>query len=307
VRYTPVPMRASPILLPILALPLVLLTGCLTMRPFSEVRREIPEERFVRVGGQLVHVEQTGTGEPLVLLHGFGASTYAWRKVAPGLAESFRVIAIDLNGFGYTQRPAARESYTPEGQVEMVLGTLDALGVEQAHFAGHSYGGALTLRLAVGHPERVRSMVLVDSAAPTYPDDRRSRAASLRPLNALFLRTFALRERMIRKALERVYYDDSLVTPEVTRAYLERLKIEGMGDAYYGLTAPRPPSPPIDLAKIDIPALVIWGADDLLIKVDDGRRVSALLPRSPSWCSRRPATHRWKSGRKRCCNSRCPS
>jgi pimeloyl-ACP methyl ester carboxylesterase len=273
-------MRVSLILLPVLALSLVLFTGCLTLRPFSEVRQEIPEDRFVRVGDQLVHAEQTGAGAPLVLLHGFGASTYAWRKVAPELAESFRVIAIDLNGFGYTERPAARESYTPEGQVAMVLGVLDALKIERAHFAGHSYGGAMTLRLAAGHPERVRSMVLVDSAAPTYPDDRRSRAASFRPLNTLFLRSFALRERMIRKALERVYYDNSLVTPEVTRAYLERLRIEGMGDAYYGLTAPRPPSPPIDLTKIDVPALVIWGTEDLLISVADGRRVSALLPRS---------------------------
>lgn len=273
-------MRFLPLLL--LALPLAfLLSGCFSLRPFSEIRKEVSEDRFVRVGDQLVHIERTGEGEPVVLLHGFGASTWAWRKVLPGLAKEFEVIAIDLNGFGYTQRPRGRESYTREGQAQLVLGVMDALGIEKAHFVGHSYGGAITLWTASRHRDRVRSMVLVDSAAPTYPEDRRSGLAAFRTLSILFVRGVALRPGGIRRALAKSVYDDSIVTPELVQGYLDRLRIEGLGDAYYGLTAPSRSRPEtVDLRTIDVPALVIWGEEDELISVHSGRRASSLLPRS---------------------------
>jgi pimeloyl-ACP methyl ester carboxylesterase len=196
----------------------------------------------------------------------------------PALAASHRVVAIDLNGFGYTQRPKSRASYTREAQAKLVLGTLDALGIERAHVVGHSYGGGLTLYLASRHPERFRTMVLVDSSAPTYANDRRSRAAALRPLDVLFVRSVVLRPGMIRKGLLRSYYDDSLVTPELVQAYLERLAVEGVGTAFWGLTAPAPPGEPVELEKIAVPSLVIWGAHDVLISPETGRRAAARLP-----------------------------
>ncbi len=258
----------------------VWLPGCVSLRPFSDVRREIPPDRFVRVGEQLVHVEQAGAGEPVVLLHGFGASTYSWRKVIPDLARSYRVVAIDLNGFGYTQRPKDRASYTREGQGLLVLGVLDELGIDRAHVFGHSYGGGLTLYLASRHPERFLSMVLVDSSAPTYSDDRRNPAAALRPFSLLFVRSVALRASAIRRSLERSFWDDSKVTPELVQAYLDRLKVEGVGDAYVGLTAPAPPGERVDLRKIDVPALILWGAHDEIIAPSGGRRAAEMLPRA---------------------------
>jgi pimeloyl-ACP methyl ester carboxylesterase len=267
-------------LLPMLAFFLlaIALPGCVSLRSFEEVRRSLPADRFVRVGDQLVHVEQAGSGEPVVLIHGFGASTYSWRKVMPALAASHRVVAVDLNGFGYTQRPTSRASYTREAQAKLVLGTLDALGIDRAHIVGHSYGGGLTLYLASRHPERFRTMVLVDSSAPTYANDRRSRFAALRPLDVLFVRSVVLRPGMVRKGLLRSYYDDSLVTPELVQAYLDRLAVEGVGNAFYGLTAPAPVGEPVELEKIAVPSLVIWGAHDLLISPETGRQAAARLP-----------------------------
>lgn len=266
-----------------LLLALALFTGCTTFRPFEEVRRGLPADRYVRVGHQLVYVEQAGPPDaaPVVLIHGFGASSYSWRKVQPGLSQRYRTLAIDLNGFGYTQRPRDAESYSREGQVKLVLGVLDALGIERAHFVGHSYGGALTLWTAADHPERVRSFVLVDSAAPTYPNDRRSRAAAFKPLSAFFLRAVALRPGAVRKALEHSVYDPSIITDEVVQAYFDRLRIEGAGNAYYGLTAPRfGRRETVDLTTIDIPALVVWGTDDKLVRIADGRAAAARMPRA---------------------------
>lgn len=258
----------------------VSLLGCAGLRSFDEIRREVPADRFVRVGDQLVHVEQTGAGEPVVLLHGFGASTYSWREVTPALARDHRVVAIDLNGFGYTQRPRSAAAYTREGQAKLVLDTLDALGIGRAHVCGHSYGGGLTLYLAQTHPERFLSMVLVDSSAPTYSDDRRSRAAALRAVSYLFLRSVVLRPSTIRRSLLRSYWDDSKVTPELVQAYFDRLRVEGVAEAYHGLTAPAPPGERVVLGTIRVPTLVVWGAHDEVIRPEVGRRAAERLPHS---------------------------
>lgn len=248
------------------------------MRPFSEIRRLVPADQFVRLGDQLVHVEQAGEGEPLILLHGFGASTYAWRKVIPGLAASFHVIAIDLNGFGYTERPKDFESYTREGQADLVLRVMDALGIDKAHFMSHSYGGGITIWLASRHPERLRSMVLVDSSAPTYSIDRRSRLAAVRPVARLGLRLL-LRPGSVRRSLVGSVYDSSVVTPELVREYYDRLRIEGVLDAYIGLTAPvRTPPEPVRLESIQVPTLLVWGSDDRLISVQAGRKAAGEFP-----------------------------
>lgn len=258
-----------------------LLSGCASYRSFADVRREIPPSQFVRVGSQLVHVEQAGSGEPVLLLHGFGASTYSWRKVIPALSASHRVIAMDLNGFGYTERPRDLASYTREGQATLILGVLDALGIDRAHIVGHSYGGGLSLLLASTHPERFRTLVLVDSSAPTYPDDRRSRLASSRPFANLFLRAVALRPAMVRRSLRASVFDDSLITPDLVQAYLARVRIEGAEDAFYGLTVPRTvPGPKVRLDQIRVPILAVWGAEDHLISLATGQRSVARIPGS---------------------------
>ena len=271
----PLRILARPVL-PLLALSLV---GCVSLRPFADVRREVPESGYLKVDGHLVHVEQAGAGEPVLLIHGFGESTYTWRKVIPGLAADYRVIALDLYGFGYTERPHDRESYTREGQALLILDVLDALGVDRAHFVGHSYGGALTLYIAARYPERIRSMVLVDSAAPTYPQDRRSPFARSKLLDSLLARTYALRPGSLRRALRNSLWDDSLVTPELVTSYLERLKIEGATDAFYGLTAPSPPDGvTVDLGTLEIPAFVVWGTEDRIIAIAEGREAARRLP-----------------------------
>jgi pimeloyl-ACP methyl ester carboxylesterase len=252
--------------------------GCASVRPFSEIRRLVPEDRFLRLGNQLVHLEQAGEGEPVILLHGFGASTYAWRKVMPRLAASFRVMAIDLNGFGYTQRTRDFESYTREGQADLVLRVMDSLGIDKAHVVGHSYGGGIAIWLASRHPERLRSMVLVDSSAPTYANDRRSRLAGLRPVASLAVRAL-LRPGSVRRSLINSVYDDSLVTPELVQEYYDRLRIEGVLDAYVGLTAPVRNRPePVRLEAIQVPALVVWGVEDRVISVNAGRRAAGQFP-----------------------------
>ena len=86
------------------ALALLLLSACVSVKPLEEVEVD-PDENRVLIHDTAVHIEQSGQGEPVLLIHGFGASAYTWRKVMPDLAERFHVVAFDLYGFGWTERP----------------------------------------------------------------------------------------------------------------------------------------------------------------------------------------------------------
>lgn len=262
-----------------LLLVLLASVSCVTYVPFTEIRQTVPAENFVRLpSGQLVYAERAGHGEPVLLLHGFGASSYAWRGVLPRLASTYRVVAPDLNGFGYTQRPEGFKSYTGFGQVAMLLSLMDELGIERAHVVGHSYGGALALTLAHQHPERVRSLVLIDAAHPKYLHERRTALAAVKPILGLYLRSVALRPENVRQALENTIHDDRQVTPEVVDAYFERLRVEGATRAYFGLTAPYEAQPaPVVFREIETPTLAIWGQDDPLISVETGLHASQEL------------------------------
>jgi len=121
--------------------------------------------RFAEVDGVRVHYQDAGRlSDPMVvLIHGFSSSTLVWSRVFLPLAEEgFRVIAVDLMGYGYSGKPR-HGSYTIEGQARMIVGLLDKLGVEQAHIVGSSYGGAIAATCALDYPERVDRLILVGS------------------------------------------------------------------------------------------------------------------------------------------------
>lgn len=280
-RLTPHAALSSLVGLAALATSSALALGCVSVTPYAEVRDRLPPEKLLEVGGRSVYVEQAGVGEPLILLHGFGASSFTWRRVVEELAPSYRLVAPDLHGFGYSERPRDAAAYTVEGQLALVLGVMDRLGISSAHVAGHSYGGALAIHLAWRHPERVRSLVLVDSAGVDYPWKRRHVGAVSRPVATVFVRALGLSRQKVRAGLERSIFDDRLVTPELVEAYFERLRIEGVGTAYWGLSKPtREPRLEFEAAELDLPVLLVWGAEDTLVGPEVGRRAADLLPRA---------------------------
>lgn len=262
-----------------LALAVLACSGCVSLTPFEEVRLAVGPDLYLEVDGHAVHVEQAGSGPAVLLVHGFGGSTYSWRHVIPDLARDHRVVALDLNGFGWSERPRERDAYTIEGQERLVLGVADALGLERFALVGHSYGGGLSLWIASRHPRRLTSLTLVDSTLPTYSTERRSRLASSRTVVSLLLRTVLLRETTVRRALRRATYDDAQVTEELVREYLRRVRVEGSVEAFQGLTAPvEGPEPTVELEALAVPTLVVWGAEDELLDADLGAQAAARIP-----------------------------
>ncbi len=124
----------------------------------------------MRTGAFDTNVHDLGQGAPALFIHGSGPGVSAWanwRLALPVLAQARRVIAPDVAGFGYTDRPPGI-AYTMDTWVQQAIDLLDALDVERADVVGNSFGGALSLALAIRAPHRVRRLVLMGSVGVPF-------------------------------------------------------------------------------------------------------------------------------------------
>ncbi|MGC9399478.1 MAG: alpha/beta fold hydrolase [Anaerolineae bacterium] len=244
------------------------------------------DSRFIEVNGLDVHYKRTGAGEPtFLLLHGFGASTFSWREVMAPLGERGTVIAYDRPAFGLTERPLTwaegENPYTPEAQVALVVGLLDALKIEQAILVGNSAGGTVAAATALAHPERVQALVLVDAAIYTGGG-----APSLvQPLLQLpqFDRIGPLIARRLQaqgKAfLRRAWHDPDKITPEIEAGYWKPLRAQHWDKALWELTkASRASDLDRRLGELSTPTLVITGDDDRIVPTAQSLRLAEDLP-----------------------------
>ncbi len=117
--------------------------------------------------GFTMHYDTVGAGEPLLLLHGLGSRSEDWQMQVPVFAARYQVITADMRGHGRSDKPAG--PYSVPMMAADVLALLDALGVDAAHVVGLSMGGMIAFQLAVDHPERVRSLVIVNSGPALVP------------------------------------------------------------------------------------------------------------------------------------------
>ena len=141
---------------------------------WNEVHQLVPHSEhshFTAVDGARIHYQEFGkSSDPTILLvHGYTASVAAWRTSAPLLAaKNFHVIAVDLIGFGYSDKPPWFE-YSISAQARMISRFMNRLGIGQATVVGNSYGGAVAATLALDYPERVEKLVLVDAVINDDP------------------------------------------------------------------------------------------------------------------------------------------
>ena len=120
---------------------------------------DVPARRIAAGPHDLFLMDTGGDGPPVLLVHGLGSTASFWQRQLTGeLASGFRLIAVDLPGWGRSSQPDA--AYTPSFYAGALVATLDALGLERAHVIGHSMGGQAAIALALAHPERVDRLVL---------------------------------------------------------------------------------------------------------------------------------------------------
>jgi len=233
----------------------------------------------VAAAGIATNYHESGAGAPVVLIHGSGPGVTAWanwRLVIPALAARFRVLAPDVVGFGYTERPKdARWEMTY--WVRHMTGFLDALGLAKVAIIGNSFGGGLALAVALAHPDRVSRLVLMGSSGVGF---------TLTPgLDDVWGYTPSLAN--MRRLVELFAYDTSIVTDDLVRLRYEASIRPGYQESYAAMfPAPRQrhiaalASPEEAVAKLVHPALVIHGRDDRIVPLAASLELARLIPKA---------------------------
>ena len=231
--------------------------------------------RIVSIDGVGIHYLEAGEGPALVLIHGLGASTFTFQRVVPELARRFRVVALDLKGFGFSDRPDG--DYTLTAQADLIRQLMDQLGIERASVLGHSMGGAVAMRLALAYPERVERLILASSASDLELGRRIWGAALLGRLLPL-VAPFTLHNRRFRElSLKSGFYDPEHCTEQIIDGYMLPGRVRGYLRALGNTMAHWRRDPPLRPADITHPTLVLWGEGDRLLPPSRGERLQRLI------------------------------
>src|SRR5436190_6442154 len=261
------------------AVAIKMLTRAATVN-WDDVQHQIPHadrSRFVSVDGIRIHYQEFGgvTYPTIVLIHGYTASVYVWKTAAPLLADAgFRVIAVDLVGFGYSEKPRSFE-YSLDAQARIVSRFMDRLGIGRAAIVGSSYGGAVAATLALDYAPRVEKLVLVDAV---INDDLKRhpilRLASVRGLGEIITPFLSDSRALHRWRMRGSLADPALVTEERIDSIRRPLFA---ADGHHSLLATsrnwHANRISRDAHLIRQPTLIIWGEDDKVIPIRDGYKL----------------------------------
>jgi pimeloyl-ACP methyl ester carboxylesterase len=256
------------------------------------------ESLTLDLGGPVHVADHGGSGRALLLVHGLGGSHLDWGSVAPALASSFHVYAVDLPGFGLTG--AAGRRHTVAANVELLDRVVETLSPQPAVVMGNSMGALISLGAAGRRPDRFAGVVLVDPALPAPPEQRlRFDAVSMRFLVAYatpwiwerrLRRVAAMRgaEPMVRATLALCCVDQSRIDPNVVAALIDmhRQRIEEQGWETPFFAAARSLVNMLAvrrrveawIERVTVPTLLVHGRCDRLISVRSARRAAELRP-----------------------------
>jgi pimeloyl-ACP methyl ester carboxylesterase len=228
---------------------------------------------FVEVKGMVVHLRDEGPRDdpnPVLLIHGTGASLHTWEGWVKLLKTRRRIITFDLPGFGLTGPFAGQ--YTPDDYhgdtyARFVLDLMDRLKLPSAVVGGNSLGGEVAWRMAVMAPQRVSGLILVDAVGPAFTPQSM-------PIGFMIARVpvvgriseFALPRAVIEQSLQDVYGHPDKVTPELVDRYFE-LALRSGNRRALGLRMKQmlPGEGAEKIASIRQPTLILWGGRDRLI------------------------------------------
>jgi pimeloyl-ACP methyl ester carboxylesterase len=206
-------------------------------------------------------------------------SHYIFRDVLQPLAVEHDLIAIDLPGFGESDRPPPHEfSYDIPGFAQTVREVLDRLGVARAAVLGHSMGGAVALALTARSPERVSRAILVCPVVYPLPLPAEERLL-MSPVGALLWKHVVNRALVGRLWRARHVRDPRSVTDAWLDYYWARLNRAGGRDAAYaaGLALSRVSEAPADPARVRAPTLLVWPEEDRVVPLAHGKRLATAI------------------------------
>ena len=241
----------------------------------THIRADIPLEEllddyagesssFLEIDGGSIHYRDEGSGEPLLLIHGWASSLHTWDDWAEILKEDFRVIRLDLPGFGLTG-PVKDAVYSTEYFAKVVTELLDELNIQKTHIAGSSMGGRVAAYFAGNYPERTNRLILLNAAG--YITESSGTPGLFSAEIVSFLARHITPRYIMRIVMKGVVADGDKVTEEIVTRYQKMLLREGnrsiifsvLGNSDVGLSSDKEREKLKNLAP---PTLIMWGDKD---------------------------------------------
>lgn len=250
------------------------LSGCLAFHS-GAMPGEPVGAAFAQLEGTRVRYLDVGEGPPVVLIHGFASSLENWVSVIPELKKSHRVLALDLRGFGWTDRPNA--DYSPAAQAKLLKALLDERGIEKAAVVAHSWGSSVALAFAMQYPERVSRLALYDAWVYESQLPSMFHLARARGLGELLFGLFYSERHEERITLG--FHDPALVTQDFVDAVERAFERPGTrAAALEAVRGMRYAEVEAKYAEVKAPTLLLWGREDLVTPLSVGERLSRQLP-----------------------------
>jgi pimeloyl-ACP methyl ester carboxylesterase len=238
--------------------------------------------RTMRPGGRRFSLLEAGTGDPLVMLHGLGATKVSFLPTVAALADRYRTIAVDLPGFGDSGKPLGA-AYDPAFFADSIVSLLDELGLERVHLLGHSMGGRAALELAFDHPDRIEGLILMTPSLAWLRE--RPWARYLRYLRPELGVLQAAPRPVVEAILHRIV--PGAETPwvqaaldEFMRAYLTPRGRAAFYAAARQIYLEDPDAFWARLESLGPESLFVWGRQDQVVPVGFARHVRSRVPRA---------------------------
>lgn len=237
--------------------------------------------RFTTIMDMPVHYRDEGDPSdsiPLILLHGTSSSLLTWDSCTQAWIAEHRVVRMDLPGFGLTG-PNPTKDYSIEMYVKFLDRFLEHQNIEQCYLVGNSLGGLIAVHYAVAYPGKVKKLILLDPAGYPVENAKGSLGFNLAKIPVLNkILTIATPKSIVRKSLEDVYANKALVTNALVDQYHDMTCRTGNRQALVVRLTLEQKADTTMVSKVSMPTLIMWGAEDQLIPVNNAYKFQRDLP-----------------------------
>jgi pimeloyl-ACP methyl ester carboxylesterase len=234
-------------------------------------------QQVLEVDGLNVHYTDTGPhdGPVLLLLHGFGSSLQTWDVWSAQLEKNFRVIRLDLPGFGLTG-PSPVHDYSEKNDLATLTHFVNKLGLSSFSIIGHSMGGKMAWSLAAAVPDRVRALVLM--APDGFPEAKDIGRKPYEMPAVMGLMKLCLPKFLVRKSIEPAFFNAKALNDNLVNRYYDMLRAPGVRAAILERGNQTIYTDPVPrLKRITAPTLLIWGEQDQLIPSSNAKNYAGVL------------------------------
>ena len=238
-----------------------------------------PKNAYVSALGVNLHYQDTGPSKnaiPIVFLHGFGASLQTWETWAQALSEDYRVISVDLPGFGLTGEDPSG-IYTDQRSVEVLEAFLKELNIPKVVLVGNSMGGKFAWQFAARYPNQVAKLVLISPDGYASPGIEYGKKPDVPAIADLYRYFFS--KTFLAMNLEPAYANPKTLSDALVNRYYDLMLAPGVRGAILARmqqTVLQDPVP--SLASIQVPTLLIWGEKDAFIPISNSNDYLKVMP-----------------------------